>query len=99
MKYNAYVQQRVRKVIAYRDIDLEDAIQFLIENKYGVIDDQNGTSCTLEELKNVKNIGPEFGAGPDYTITSGEQVPEDSYRELSRTAPDNPESSPDGDNQ
>ena len=99
MLYNAYVKQKVRKVIAYRELDVSSAIRFLKENKFGIIQDETGLQLTQEELEYAKNVRPESGAGSDYTITSGDPIPESSDRELFGSTTDPTESSSDGDYQ
>jgi hypothetical protein len=55
--YKGFIKQRVRKVTAEIDIPLGRAIQFLKENKQGIIEDYSGTAYTLEELEDVKSFG------------------------------------------
>ena len=99
MKYNAYIKQKVRKVIAHRELDVRAAIRFLVENNFAIIEDETGLQLTQEELEYVKNVRPESGAGSDNTITSGDEIPEDSGGELFGASTDHPESSTDGDYQ
>lgn len=96
-KYTAYIRQKVRKVIAYRELDVETAIKFLKENKFGVIF-QDDTELTLEELEYVKSLGSETRTEPDNTLASGGKVFKDTDRELSWSDKHNSKSSTDSDN-
>lgn len=95
---NGYIQQRVRKVIAWRDLTVDAAIDFLKNNKYAIVEDDDGNTLTLEDLEYAKNIESRPGTESDNTASSGGQVSEDSYRELFGIIADNPESSSDSDN-
>lgn len=90
--YKGFIKLRVKKVTAEVDIPLRRAIDFLEENpNFGIIEDENGKPLTLEELKHVKNFGPDVRIGSDYTDAPEGEVPEDSYRELFGTLGDNTE--------
>jgi len=97
--YKGFVKQHVRKAICEMDIPLKRAIDFLKENpKFGIVEDYSGISYTLEELENAKNFEPEFKPELDNTVTGGEPLFEDTYRELLGTLADNSKSSPECDN-
>jgi hypothetical protein len=83
---------RVKKVCAEQDIPVNRAIDFLEENpEYGIIESEDGTPLTKEELEHVKSFGPDVRIGSDYTDAPIGEVPEDSYRELFGTLGDNTE--------
>lgn len=81
-KYDGYVKGTKRKLLVYRDLTVEAAIRFLGEHRNGVIY-LGDTEYKKEELINVKNIGSDTGVEQDNSVTSGEEIPEDSNRELS----------------
>lgn len=81
--YKGFIRQRVRRVLAEVDIPLERAIDFLEQNKYGVIFDSSNNEISLEELYNVKDFGRKNRIESDLDDTSSGEVHEDSDRELS----------------
>ncbi len=96
--FNAYIRLKVRKVIAEKDIPVDRALDFLEENpEYGVIARAN-KEFTKEELLNVKDLGPELGDGPYYSVGTGKKISESTYRELFETTGYNPKSGPERDN-
>lgn len=96
--YRAFVQPKVRKVICESGITLDRAIHFLKETEHGIIEDFDGRQYTIEELKNVKNIRSLPGIGASSFPAGGEEVHEDSDRELFESVRDNAEPSSECDN-
>ena len=91
MLYSGYIKQNVRKVIAEKDIPLDRAINFLLENKFGVILDSQYRVCTLEELEDVKSISTRAGSGEDSGFKFGDEIPEGANTEVSWFTRDNTE--------
>ena len=97
--YKAFIRLKVRKVIAERDIPVERAIDFLKENPdYGVVEDDNGSELSLEELEHVKSFGSIARAGLDSRFTSDGPVSESTDFTVSESIGDNSESSTECDN-
>lgn len=84
--YKGFIRQRVRKVTAEVDIPVGRAIQFLKENKDGIIEDYSGVAYTLEELEDVKSFGSKPRIEPDNTVTSFGSFFEDTSGELSESS-------------
>ena len=90
-RYNCYIKQAVRQVPVVLDTDIDTAIVFLENEKYGVVTTTLGKQRTLEELKDAKNFGSKFGSKQDSGTSSFGEIYESSDTELSETSGDNSE--------
>ena len=99
MLFKGFVKFNVRKNLCEIDIPVDRAIDFLKENKYNIIEDEDGETYTQEELENVKSFGSKDRTEFDKSVDPKGTIPEDSYRKLFGTLGDNSESSSERDNQ
>lgn len=80
----AYIQANVRRILCEEDITLERAMDFLDENRDGIIILHGQEITTKEELEYVKSIRSLTGDREDSSISSGGEIYEDPSRELPR---------------
>jgi hypothetical protein len=80
--YSCYIQLKVRKVIAEKDVPFERACHFF-NNKGAVVSDSSGNFYkTKEELKDAQSIRPTAGIELNSSTASFGTLSEDPDREL-----------------
>ena len=97
--YYLYRQLATRDILRGEASTLEDAKNHLLRDKHGYVEDYNGNIYkTIEELENAEDIRPKDTTRYDNFFSGGQEISEDTDRELSEADSDNTESSSERDN-
>lgn len=82
MLFKAFIKGNKRKLLAEVDIPVERALDWLRDNKMGLIEDFDEINYNKEELENVRDFGSKDRTELDIAVDPAGEVPEDTYREL-----------------